>query len=519
MNRRFLADLNNLNIDTIDFDVLIVGTGIAGLYSALNLDPKLQCGIITKSNIDESNSFLAQGGIAAVISDDDTYISHIDDTLKAGANLGNLDAIKILVEEGPSDIRRLIDMKIPFDVNPEGDLHITREGGHRARRVVHCGGDATGKETTKQLVKLALEKENLHFFFDTYMIDILVSDGSACGILVKSGDEYKVLRSNNIIIASGGVGQVYKYTSNPLGAIGDGIAACYRAGAVVSDMEFIQFHPTTLISEGKSDRLFLISEAVRGEGAVLKNSQNQAFMQGKHEMADLAPRDIVTREILKELKRTGDKNVFLDVSSMTEEYFSSRFPTIYKECKKRNINVPYEQIPVRPAQHYLMGGVKTDINGCSNIKGLFCCGEVAETGIHGANRLASNSILECLVFGRRSAEYINNNFIPQTTHEKYTHIPTHTHNKKLSELECKEIEIKIKETMSSCAGAVRKKTDLIKAKNIFDAIFNTLDDVILETPDEFKIYNMLTTAMLIVNGAINRKESVGAHYIEEENNV
>ena len=382
--RRFLCSFNEQTVDAYDFDVIIVGTGVAGLYSALHIDPSLQVALVTKANIDESNSFLAQGGIAAVMTPDDNYVNHIDDTLKAGAGLCNVDAVRVLVEEGPENIRTLIDMQVPFDVNADGDLQITREGGHRMRRIVHCGGDATGKETTMQLGRIALGRENLHFFFESYLIDILTEGDSVSGVLIHVGDDYKVLRSNNVIIATGGVGQVYEYTSNPLGAVGDGIAASARAGATVSDMELIQFHPTTLISTGKASRLFLISEAVRGEGGILR----------------------------KELDRTGETNVFLDVSSMTREFFASRFPTIFNECESRGIHLTKDMIPVRPAQHYLMGGIRSDLDGKTNINGLYCCGECAETGIHGANRLASNSLLECLVFGRRCARDINAHFRP-----------------------------------------------------------------------------------------------------------
>ena len=240
--RRFLCSFDNFEADAYDFDVIIVGSGVAGLYAALHIDPALQVALVTKANIDESNYYLAQGVIAAVMTADDNYVNHIDDTLKAGAGLCNVDAVKVLVEEGPENIRTLIDMQIPFDVNSEGDLQITREGGHRMRRIVHCGGDATGKETTMQLGRLALERENLHFFFESYLVDILTADGAASGVLIHVGDDYKVLRSRNIIIATGGIGQVFAYTTNPLGAVGDGIAAAARAGARVLVRDVRQHH-------------------------------------------------------------------------------------------------------------------------------------------------------------------------------------------------------------------------------------------------------------------------------------
>ena len=513
MKRKILPDFDGEKLHVYNFDVLVIGTGVAGLYAALNLNEELEVAVVTKANIDESNSYLAQGGIAAVMTADDNYRNHIEDTLIAGAGLCNEEAVKVLCEEGPADIRRLIEMAVPFDVNEDGDLQITREGGHHHRRIVHCGGDATGRETTKQLGKIALTKENLHFFFDTYLVDIVTKDNAVFGALVHTGDEYKLLRSNNIIVAAGGCGQIYRYTTSPLGSVGDGIAACARAGAVVNDMELVQFHPTTLVSEGKQDRLFLISEAVRGEGGILRNSKGEAFMKDKHELADLAPRDIVTREILKELDRVGDSNAWLDVSSMSEEFFSTRFPTIFGECKGRGINVPHDMIPVHPAQHYLMGGVKTDTDARTNVKGLYCCGECAETGIHGANRLASNSLLECLVFGRRAAQHINSNFIPLTEEINEYTITTEKHNRRLTLEEFENIQSTVKDTMSAYAGPVRTPSGLNKAKKILSDISTLLDDVILETPFEFKVFNGVANAIMIVDGAIARKESVGSHYI------
>jgi L-aspartate oxidase len=502
-------------MNVYDFDAVIVGSGIAGLYSALHIDSSLQCAVITKANINESNSYLAQGGIAAVMTSEDNYIMHIDDTLKAGAGICDPEAVKVLVEEGPENIKTLIDMKIPFDVNPEGDLQITREGGHRIRRILHCGGDATGKETTIQLSKLAMKRDNLHFFFETFFIDVLTDDKGVCGVIVRAGEDYRVLRTRNVIIATGGLGQIYKYTTNPLGAVGDGIAAAYRAGAELIDMEMIQFHPTALISDGKASRLFLISEAVRGEGAILRNGKGEAFMQGKHEMSDLAPRDIVTRFILDELKKTGDTNVFLDVSSMTTEFFSERFPTIYNECRNRGINLTEDMIPVRPAQHYLMGGVKTDLDGKTNIRGLFCCGEAARTGIHGANRLASNSLLECLVFGRRCAHYINEKMDTFYCESKKMAVRSDLYEKKHDTSFYSSAEKKVKQIMSDYAGAIRRSKGLLTAKRELDELTEELKHACLTQPYEFKVYNMLEVSRILVESAINRKESIGAHYIED----
>lgn len=510
--RKHLYDKTAKDCDQYSFDVVIVGSGIAGLYCALHLNSELTVAVVTKANIDESNSYLAQGGIAAVMSKEDQFVGHIQDTLTAGAGLCDEAAVKVLVEEGPENIHELIDMQIPFDVNSEGDLLITREGGHHMRRIVHCGGDATGKETTKQLGRLAYSKENLHFFLESFMVDILTDDKGVCGVLAKVADEYKVLKTRNLVVATGGIGQLYRYTTNPVGAVGDGSAAAARIGAKLNHMEMVQFHPTTLIPNDNPSRLFLISEAVRGEGAILRNYRGTAFMQGKHELADLAPRDIVTREIIKELKLNGGDRVFLDTSSMTTEFFSKRFPTIFNQCAKQGINLTSDFIPVRPAQHYHMGGVKTDLNARTNIEGLFCCGECAESGIHGANRLASNSMLECLVFGRRAARYINDNFRPNddkaVTYE-VENVGTVIHTNEFFS----QIEKIIKNTMTEYAGPERTFDGMLKGISILTELEGQLDTTFLTTQYHFKVSNMLQNALCILNAAYERKESVGAHYI------
>lgn len=513
--RRYLFDSKIMEAQILEFDAVVVGSGIAGLYAALHLDANMECAVITKANIEETNSYLAQGGIAAVLTEEDTYIAHIEDTLKAGAGLCDPEAVRILVEEGPENIKTLIDMQIPFDVNSEGDLHITREGGHRVRRIVHCGGDATGKETTKQLGRLAYSKENLHFFKESYLVDILTCENCVCGVVIFVGNEYKIIKSPNVIIATGGCGQVYKYTTNPIASVGDGIAAAQRAGAEIHNMEMVQFHPTTLISDKKTDRLFLISEAVRGEGAILKNSQNEAFMKGKHEMADLAPRDIVTREILKELSRTETDRAFLDCSSMTKEFFSSRFPTIYKECLSRGINVPEDKIPIHPAQHYLMGGIRTDLNGMTSIEGLYCCGEAAEVGIHGGNRLASNSVLECLVFGRRVARAINSSKKVSAFNDFSIEVKE-SNNKHISKEKLDDYYTCVKKTMSKYAGPIRTTKGLKIALEIITSIYDDIKNALLTCPDDFKIFNMCQVSLMIISAALERKESVGAHYVVED---
>lgn len=509
--RRYLYSGSFSALSSHNFDVVIIGSGIAGLYAALHIDPTLQVALVTKENLKRSNSYYAQGGIAAVLSPTDNFESHIEDTLTAGAGLCNEEAVRVLVEEGPENIQELIDLNVPFDTNPEGELQITREGGHSCRRIVHCGGDATGRETTKQLGHIAQEKENITLFYNTYLIDLLTADGGAAGCIVAGADEVPfILHAPNVILATGGVGYLYQYTTNPRGAVGDGMACAGRAGVVCENMEMIQFHPTTLISPEHSDRLFLISEAVRGEGGILRNHQGEAFMQDKHKLRDLAPRDIVTRCVLAELERTGEKNVFLDVSTMTDDFFSTRFPTIYEECHKFGIMVPADQIPVRPAQHYMMGGIKTNLNAMTNMDGLYACGEVASTGIHGANRLASNSVLECLVFARRAARHINKR---GRRMQNVSLLGPLSCSKTATLEEIVQDRETIRQTLTKYAGAIRHSKDLEIGRQIVENIFEKYEILCLERKEAYEICNMAQTAKMIFDAACARKESVGAHYI------
>lgn len=508
--KRYLFDYDITALPRLRYDVLIVGSGIAGLYAGLHLDPAMKCAIITKVHIQNGNSWLAQGGIASVISQDDNFESHIHDTLVAGAGLCNEEAVRVLVTEGPENIRELIELNVPFDTNPEGELLIGREGGHSCRRIVHCGGDATGRETTRRLGQIALERKNVDMMFDTYLVDILTENGKVIGALIDDG-EPKVILTSNIILCTGGIGALYRYTTNPAGAIGDGIAAAVRAGATAENMEMVQFHPTTLFAPGYSDRLFLISEAVRGEGGLLRNHKGERFMVGRHPMNELAPRDIVTRGILAELARSGEEFVYLDVSSMDQKFFSHRFPTIYGECQQFGINVPTDAIPVRPAQHYQMGGIKTDLDGMTNIEGLYACGEAASTGIHGANRLASNSLLECLVFGRRAARHICAAARPQPG-EVSLPAGEKGGDRVLSNVEIAELRRRLRETMTRDVAAIRTTEGMTRAKQEIDALRATLEECALASRAHDELYSMAQTASLVVEGALARTESVGAHY-------
>jgi L-aspartate oxidase len=499
----------------LSFDCVIIGTGLAGLYTALNIDSKFSCCLITKEGVDLSNSWLAQGGIAAAINSDDTPLFHLEDTLIAGAGLCDEEAVKVLVDEGPKDIRTLVEMKVPFDLNTEGDLLTTREGGHRHNRIVHAGGDATGRETVKALSVHVLNRPNTVYMEYTLFIDILTNQaGHVCGLVIRDqNDRYVHIKTSNIVLATGGIGQVYKISTNPYVATGDGIAAAVRAGAKLKDIEFVQFHPTGLYSESGDNRAFLISEAMRGEGALLKNREGVRFMLGKHELNELAPRDIVARGVIHELERSGDTNVFLDITNKPEEFLSKRFPTIYNECLRHGINIAKEWIPVVPVQHYLMGGVKTGLYGQTSIPGLYACGETACTGVHGANRLASNSMLECLVFGRRAAADISLSLQKKI---KFSCPFPETESRPILEMDYFAERVRLQNIMHMNCGAIRTLSGLRSAKIAIDALFERLNSGYGPGKEYLELLNIVTVAKAIVEAALGRPKSIGAHYIEED---
>lgn len=501
--------------NTLHYDVVIIGAGLAGLYTALNIDENHSCLILAKEKIDISNSWFAQGGIAAAISQDDAPIFHLEDTLIAGAGLCDEDAVGVLVAEGPNDINRLFSLKVPFDLNEFGGLQITREGGHRKNRIVHAGGDATGRETVKALAHIVARRKNITFSENTCFYDFLKDDaGAVSGIIVKKDDkEFYLIETRKVVIATGGVGQVYKSTTNPSVATGDGIAAAMRVGAVIKNIEFIQFHPTGLWSPIPEDREFLISEAVRGEGGLLKNKDGVRFMEGTHELNELAPRDIVARAVIKELQRSGDDHVFVDITSKSEEFLKHRFPTIYEECLRRGINIAHDWIPVCPVQHYLMGGIETDLYARTNIEGLYAAGEAAYTGVHGANRLASNSMLECLVFGRRAAEDINKALKEMNVSVKAV-IPRIPVRKK-SELDYKTIRQQIKDLMNDYGYVTRTGKGLTYALGHVEGILRQLEAVYDDSTAYLETLNIATVANAILAAAVKRTVSIGSHYRED----
>lgn len=502
------------------FDVVIIGSGVAGLYAALNLDPRISCGVVTKSELENSNSWYAQGGIAAVTKADDRTEDHFNDTMKAGAQICDPKAVDVLVHRGPEEIRRLVEMNVPFDHDEDGNLLVTREGGHGTRRILHCGGDATGRETLKALEHEAKARKNIKIMGKTLLVDILTDQaGRANGVVLQNEEQgnYFLMGAGRVIVSTGGAGQVFKRTTNPPGATGDGIAAAMRAGAKAKDLEFVQFHPTAMYQKEDKEQFFLVSEAVRGEGGILKNKDGEAFMEGQHPLKDLAPRDIVTRAIVAEMERTGTDHVNLDITHRSREYLEKRFPTIFGECLKQGVDMSKDLIQVCPVQHYLMGGLLTDTHGRTSVKHLYACGEAACTGVHGGNRLASNSLLECLVFGRLSAEDINRDFLEEGLAAEPPFIDEKAKESECSEPELSEEEVdrlkrRIKELMTEKCGVIRHEEKMKEALSEIEGIYERIAGAWIQNQKETELLNIATVARGMLLGALSRKESVGAHY-------
>ncbi len=510
--RRYLFKSDIKDMKRERYEAVIVGSGLAGLYTALLLDEDMSCLVISKSGKDECNTYFAQGGIAAAIDEHDDFTLHFEDTLTAGANLCKRDAVELLVEKGVEEIQNLIKMGVQFDIDYSGELHTTREGGHGRNRILHCNGDATGKEILDHLTKIALQRKNITLKYNSFLADIITDNGSVCGV-VAFEDEYTFYQSPHVVICAGGAGQIFKHTTNPPSTTGDGMAAAIRAGAGLGNMEFIQFHPTALYEENPGQSCFLISEAVRGEGGILRNAAGERFMIGRHPMGDLAPRDIVAREIFSEIKKTKTPYVYLDITAKSRDFLETRFPTIFATCLQQGIDISTQQIPVCPVSHYFMGGIRTDLDGRTNIQGLYSCGEAAYTGVHGANRLASNSLLECLVFGRRCAQDINQKRMEEPLHCTPP-MPT-IEVRRLDKQIFAMFRLRMKEIMTKAGGIVRNADALKMGLIEIGEMIEQLQHAALETPHQMETYNMLLIAETVLRSALSRTESIGSHFRED----
>ncbi|MFC5987101.1 L-aspartate oxidase [Marinicrinis lubricantis] len=504
---RYLANFQLSSLPRIETDVVVIGAGIAGLYTAIKAAEHHRVLMITKKSLLDSNTRYAQGGIAAVISDEDSPEYHREDTLFAGAGLCSEEAVDILVHEGPQGVKSLMELGTQFD-EENGELALTKEGAHSQRRILHAHGDATGAEIVRSLLEKAKQHPRIEMWNDHFVIDLVTEGGDCQGALVQKMDGSKLfVHAKATVLCTGGAGQLFRYTTNPDVATADGVAIAYRAGADIRDVEFIQFHPTALCYPGAPR--FLISEAVRGEGAYLRNMKGERFMEKYHPQLELAPRDVVARAIVSEMEATKSTFVYLDITHESEDRIKHRFPTIYEFCLQFGLDLAADWIPVAPAAHYFMGGVKTDLSGETSVSRLFACGEVSSTGVHGANRLASNSLSEALVFGDRIAARIRDLDEPAFSAAECTE-----HRKEPPIQAVVEKRLKLQKVMLRNVGLKRSLEGLNKG---IDELKRQLPifGASLSKIEEYEFANMLTVSLLIAHAAVIREESRGAHYRED----
>ncbi|MFZ9248420.1 MAG: L-aspartate oxidase [Candidatus Nanopelagicales bacterium] len=493
---------------TINADVIVIGSGIAGLTAALTARRKnLSVLLLTKDVLSTGSTAWAQGGIAAALGPEDSPEQHFQDTLEAGAGLCDENSVKTLVQEGPAAVKKLINLGATFDLDPAGNVALTREGGHRRDRIAHAGGDATGAEISRALVAKVLADPMVRIFEHALVLDLLKDKSEkVCGVTLHVMGKGKIdgvgaALARAVVLATGGIGAVFEQTTNPLVATGDGVALALRAGARVADLEFVQFHPTVLwVSQNSRGSQPLISEAVRGEGAILRNANGVAFMQNVHPMKDLAPRDVVAHAVHEEIIKSEKPYVFLDGTKLGKDIWLQRFPNILASCRKNGIDPLTEMIPVVPAAHYASGGIVSNMDATTDIKGLFAVGECANTGVHGANRLASNSLLEGLVVANRLEKNLEN--LDKQTEPVISNTPT----KLIDGTVRKEITA----TTTKGAGAVRNETGLKNTLEKLAQISNKTTHA--SSTQSWEASNLLTVSTMIAQAALRREESRGSHW-------
>lgn len=509
--RRYLIPFRSGLLPQIFCDTLVIGAGVAGLRAAIGAADAGDVIVCSKSSLSKTNTAWAQGGIAAVLRDDDTIDAHIKDTLTTGAGLCDLPAVDLICRQGPARVRELIDWGMELDKEPNGDLAVGMEGGHSASRIYHAGGDATGAELQRTLVERTVGKSNVRLFESCFAIDLITASpepGSPCLGAITHHPRYglQMIWARTTILASGGAGQVYRETSNPQPSTADGHAMAARAGATLADMAFVQFHPTTLYLPGAPRAL--ISEAVRGEGAHLLDEQHNRFMVGKHEQKELAPRDIVSQAIVNQIAAQGGGNVYLDCRHIND--FVNRFPSIHATLAEFELDPSKDLIPVHPAAHYTIGGVRTDLEARTDVPNLFAIGEATCTGLHGANRLASNSLLEGLVMGAIAGEHAARRVVdtPIAPQSIVSDIRPSSH----AELDLEDVRSSLRSAMWKNVGIQRDGTRLEDACEMFDFWGRYTLDKIFDTPDGWEVQNMLLTGALIARSALWREESRGTHW-------
>ncbi|MGE0132508.1 MAG: L-aspartate oxidase [Blastocatellales bacterium] len=483
-------------------DYIVLGSGVAGLRAAAELARNGRVVVLTKDRLDESNTEYAQGGVAVAMSDDDEISLHVEDTLNAGAGLCDEKAVRTLVEEGPRYITELIEWGAQFD-RQGGALAFTQEAAHSRRRILHAHGDSTGREIVRSLIAHAKKNPNIQLTAHAATIGLIVADGRCAGVRFIDPNESlrREMYARAVVLATGGAGQIFAQTTNPSIATGDGMAMAYAAGATMCDLEFVQFHPTAL-ALADAPR-FLLSEALRGEGAILRNHAGEAFAKRYDDRGELAPRDIVARAIVAEMEHTNTRWMYLDLTHLKSDFLRQRFPNIFETCMRYGLDLTKDQLPVSPAVHYVMGGAKTDTRGRTTLKGLYAAGEVACTGVHGANRLASNSLLEGLVFGARAGEAAIEDSLPQPNRSEPAPVEFDLSEWRLDQ----RTKNRVQEIMWRKAGIIRRAEDLRSAVEELTAMAE-------ENVNE-RTRNFVTLARLMAEAALWREESRGGHFRQD----